>query len=94
MLSIHCHRGQEVGPYVRRVDFGGDRWTPFDEKIIWGTSMGQQTRDKQKFHEFASSIRFGQASLLRLSNREILATHWCVIEGLGRIIMHRLRETD
>ncbi|MSO21711.1 MAG: exo-alpha-sialidase [Acidobacteria bacterium] len=94
LLSIHCHRGQEVGLYVRQVDCSNDQWKPLEEKIIWGTSMGQQTRDGQKFHEFASSIRFGQASLLRLGNGEILATHWCVIEGQGKIITHRLRVSD
>jgi hypothetical protein len=53
--------------------------------------MGQQTKDGQRFHEFASSIRFGQASLLRLADGDILATHWCVVDGQGRILTHRLR---
>ncbi|MBM3800769.1 MAG: exo-alpha-sialidase [Acidimicrobiia bacterium] len=93
LLSIHCHRGHDVGMYVRQIDFSGDRWRPVEESNIWGTSIGQQTRDGQKFHEFASSIRFGQASLLRLSNADILATHWCVLDGQGKIVTHRLRVT-
>jgi sialidase-1 len=91
LLSIHSHRGRDVGLYVRRVDFSGDRWRLEEEKLIWGGSMGQQTRDGQSFFEFAGSIRFGQGSLLRLANGDILATHWAVIDGQGKVLTHRLR---
>jgi hypothetical protein len=93
LLSIHCHRGREVGLVVRLVDFSGDRWTPLEERVIWGASMAQQTRDGQSFYEFAGSIRFGQGSLLRLRDGDILATHWCVVDGQGRVLTHRLRLT-
>ena len=85
-MSIQCHRGKDVGLYVRLVDFSQDQWNVIEEKLVWGARMDQQTRDGQKFHEFASSLRFGQASLLRLSNGEILATHWCSEDGQGRIL--------
>lgn len=62
-------------------------------KISKGTSIGSQTRDGQTFHEFAGAIRFGQGSLLGLTNGDILATHWCVEEGQGKILTHRLRVT-
>lgn len=91
LLSIHSQRGADVGLYVRLTDFSGDRWTPIEERVIWGASVGRQTRDGQTFHEFAGSIRFGQGSLLRLRNGDILATHWCVVDGQGKIITHRLR---
>jgi BNR repeat-like domain len=94
LLSIHCHRRTDVGLYLRLVDFSLNRWTVIEEKLIWGAGFGKQTRDGQKFHEFASSIRFGQASLLQLSNGEILATHWCVEDGQGKILTHRLRIKD
>jgi sialidase-1 len=94
LLSIHSQRGTDVGLYVRLVDFSGDRWTLLEERIIWGASIGQQTRDGQTFHEFAGSIRFGQGSLLRLSNGDILATHWCVVDGQGKVLTHRLRLHD
>jgi sialidase-1 len=94
LLSIHCHRGREVGLVVRLVDFSGDRWTPLEERVIWGASMAQQTRDGQSFYEFARSIRFGQGSLLRLRDGDILATHWCVVDGQGRVLTHRLRLTE
>ena len=53
--------------------------------------MGQQTRDGQTFFEFAGAIRFGQGSLLRLRDGDILATHWCVVDGQGKVLTHRLR---
>ncbi len=93
LLSIHCHRGRDVGLYVRLIDFSQDRWKMLEEKAIWGTSIESQTRDGQTFHEFAGAIRFGQGSLLGLTNGDILATHWCVEEGQGKILTHRLRVT-
>jgi sialidase-1 len=94
VLSIHCHRGAEVGLVVRVVDVSGDRWSPVAERSIWGGSMPSQTHDGQTFFEFAHSIRFGQGSLLRLASGDILATHWCVVDGQGRVLTHRLRVTD
>ena len=91
LLSIHCHRGSEVGLYVRLVDFSGDRWQVLEEQLIWGGSIGRQTHDGQSFFEFAGSIRFGQGSLLRLRDGDILATHWCVVDGQGKVLTHRLR---
>ena len=93
VLSIHCHRGQDVGLYVRRADVRGDRWRTIEEQLIWGAGMRQQTKDGQSFHEFAWSIRFGQGSLTRLTNGDILATHWCIVDGQGRVLTHRLRVT-
>ena len=36
LLSIHCHRGSEVGLYVRLVDFSGDRWQVLEETADLG----------------------------------------------------------
>jgi sialidase-1 len=91
LLSIHCHRGTDVGLVVRLVDVAGDRWKVLEERRIWGADVGRQTRDGQTFFEFAGSIRFGQGSLLALTNGDILATHWAVIEGQGKVLAHRLR---
>ena len=37
------------------------------------------------------NLKFGQPSLLRLSETEVLATHWAVEDGQGRILTHRLQ---
>ena len=91
LMSIHCHRGEDPGLVVRLIDFRDDRWRVLEEKVIWGRGVGQQSREGQRFHELAKSLRFGQASLLQLSNGEILATHWAVEDGQGKILTHRLR---
>ena len=94
LMSVHCHRGKDVGLYVRVIDFSKDQWRVVEEKLIWGQSMRQQARDGQRFHEAVWAIRFGQASLLPLSNGDILVTHWAIIDGQGKILTHRLRLQD
>lgn len=91
LLSIHAHRGVDPGIYVRLVDFAGNRWTVVDEALIWGRELGQQTGPGQSMAQMFGSLRFGQPSLLRLSNGEWLATHWSIEDGQGRIRAHRLR---
>lgn len=94
LMSVHCHRGEEVGLYVRVIDFSNDQWNVIAEKEIWGPSLSQHAGQNQKFLPLLKSIRFGQASLLRLNNGEILVTHWSIEEGQGRIRTHRLRLRD
>ena len=80
--------------FVRVIDFGNDQWKVIEEKIIWGASVTQKTQAGQKFHEMVKVLRFGQPSLLQLSHGEILATHWAVVNGQGKILTHRLRISD
>ena len=91
LLSIHAHRGEESGIYVRLVDFTGDRWRMVEETVIYGAGAAQQSRPGQSMPRMFVSLRFGQPSLVRLGNGEILATHWAIEEGQGRIRTHRLR---
>lgn len=91
LLTIHAHRGKEVGIYVRLVDFANDRWKLVSETVIWGASATPQTKDGQAMVEMFQSLRFGQPSLLRLSRSEFLAMHWSVEDGQGKIRAHRLR---
>ena len=93
-MSIQCHRGEEVGLYVRVIDFSKDRWNVMGEKLIWGPSSGPQAGKEQNFVPLLKSICFGQASLLRLDNGEILATHWTIEDGQGKVRTHRLRVKD
>lgn len=91
LLTIHAHRGQDPGIYVRIVDFSGDRWVVVDTAVIWGNASLQQTREGQSMTQMFASLRFGQPSLLRLSSEEFLACHWSIEEGQGKIRAHRLR---
>jgi hypothetical protein len=91
LLSIHAHRGEDPGIYVRVVDFTEDRWNVVDEVVIWGRGAGAQTRSGQEMAAMFQSLRFGQPSILRLRSGDFLASHWSIEEGQGKIRTHRLR---
>jgi sialidase-1 len=91
LVSIHAHRAEDPGIYVRVVDFTADRWNVIGESVIWGRALGQQTRDGQEMSKMFTSLRFGQPSIMRLRNGEFLASHWSIEEGQGKIRAHRLR---
>ena len=88
LLTIHCHREGETGLYVRIVDFTDDRWRTVEESVIWGNAPSARIA---RYAEMGRNLRFGQPSLLPLDKGEILATHWAVEDGQGRIRTHRLR---
>ena len=89
LLSIHSHReGEDVGLYVRLVDFAGDTWRTVDEQKIWGNAPSRKVSAYAKMGE---NLKFGQPSLLSLGDGEYLATHWAIEECQSRIVTHRLR---
>jgi sialidase-1 len=91
LVSIHAHRAEDPGIYVRVVDFTGDMWKVVGEAVIWGRALGQQTREGQEMSKMFTSLRFGQPSIIRLRNGEFLASHWSIEEGQGKIRAHRLK---
>lgn len=91
LMTIHAHRGENPGILVRVVDFREDRWTPIEEISIYGAGSPTQTKSGQDMAEMFAALKFGQPSLLRLPDGEILAAHWTVEEGKGKIRTHRLR---
>lgn len=89
LLTAHCHReGEDIGLFVRIVDFSRDRWHTIEEVKVWGNAPSMKVA---AYSTMGQNLRFGQASLLRLDDGEILATHWSIEEGQGRIRTHRLR---
>ena len=91
LLTIHSHRDGsvgEVGLFVRIVDLAGDRWRIVEECKIWGNAP---SADIGSYAEMAKRLKFGQPSLLSVENGVVLATHWAVEDGQGRILTHRLR---
>ncbi len=88
LLSIHCHREGEVGLLVRIVDFANDRWKVVEEANIWAKTQASKVGG---YSSMGTQLKFGQASLLRLDNGEILATHWGIEDAQGQILTHRLR---
>lgn len=91
LLSIHAHRGDDPGIFVRLVDFSEDRWRPLTETVIFGAAAGRQTAAGQSSSQMFKSLRFGQPSVIRLQSGDFLAAHWCIEEGQGKIRAHRLR---
>ncbi len=88
LLTIHCHReGEDIGLHVRIVDLADDRWRIVEETKIWGNAPPMKVA---AYSTMGHNLKFGQASLLRLDNDEVLATHWAIEEGQGRIRTHRL----
>ena len=88
LLTIHCQRERDVGLYVRIIDLAEDKWRVLAESNVWDRASSSQVG---VYSQMALSLKFGQASLLRLDNGDILATHWAVIEGQGQVLTHRLR---
>jgi len=89
LLTIHCHReGDNIGLYARLVDFANDHWQQIGELNIWDNAPSMQVA---AFVTMAENLKFGQPSLLRLDNGDVLATHWAIENGQGRIRTHRLR---
>jgi len=88
LLTIHCHREDEpYGLFVRVIDFTGNRWKTVTEERIWEPEAARRTTGYGDMR----NLKFGQPSLLSLDNGEILATHWAVENGQGKILIHRIR---
>lgn len=90
LLTIHSHRegeAEDIGLTVRIVDFSGNQWKTISDCRIW---TGAPPARIANYSGMAMSLKFGQPSLLRLNSGEILATHWAVQDGQGRILTHRL----
>ncbi len=94
LLTVHAQRGADPGVWVRLVDFRRDEWKVLAEAPIYGAFHGSQTEAGQDPSQMFRSLRFGQPSVLVLDNGDVLATHWCIEEGQGKIRSHRLRIED
>ena len=88
LLAVHCQREGDVGLYVHVVDFADDKWNILAKTNIWDkvTSMHIGT-----LADMGAKLKFGQPSLTQLEDGDILATHWAVENGQGRILTHRIR---
>jgi sialidase-1 len=74
LLTIHAQREKDAGLVVRRVDVAGNRFDIREElELFADPTMGSTTADmKQQFGD----LKFGQPSLLRLNETELLAYCW------------------
>ena len=91
LLTIQTHREDESALYVRLVELRNGTWNVLAEKAIWGAALHSSQSNNEKIVTQFKSLRFGQPSLLLLGDDQVLATHWSVEDGQGRIRAHRLR---
>ena len=76
LLTIHAHREAPVGLIVRRVAITGDRFV-IDEELDLMADTGPASDSSDIRKQFAS-LKFGQPSLLKLADDDILAACWSV----------------
>ena len=89
LLTVHCHReGEDIGVFLRIVDFSRDRWRTVETAKVWGNAPSMKIA---VYSNMGRDLKFGQASLLRLDDGEVLVTHWAIEGGQGRIRTHRIR---
>lgn len=88
VLSIHCHREHPVSLTVRALRLTDGSVTVESECALFtAASMASRTDDiAQQF----GSLKFGQPSLLRVSERQIIAACWQVENGQHVIKGYRL----
>ncbi len=74
ILTIHAHRENPVGLWVRIVDVSDGGFQITHEICLFSDDdMGSDTKDIRK--QFAS-LKFGQPSVIRMQNDQILAACW------------------
>jgi sialidase-1 len=90
LLTIQAHREHEAIIYVRVVELSNGSWKVCAEKPIWGGSEDVRHSEGSSVVKMFKSLKVGQPSLLQLKNDELLATHWSIEDGQGKIRGHRL----
>jgi sialidase-1 len=92
LLTVHSHRVDGNGLWVRIIDISSGMWKIDDEVCVFGRKprSDQETTGQSGIPDQFTSLAYGQPSLLRISDREYLVIHWAVIEGQGKIMSHRI----
>jgi hypothetical protein len=88
LAAIHCQREGDIGLFVHVVDFADDKWRILAKSKIWEGVTSQRVG---RIADMGKGLKFGQASLLPLDDGDILAAHWAIEDGQGRILTHRIR---
>ena len=74
LLTIHAHREKDApGIYIRHVDISNNQFKVLAEENIWS---GLSNHEGDIIEQF-QNLKFGQPSLIKLSNSEFLVAYWC-----------------
>ncbi len=92
LLTVHSHRVDGNGLWVRIIDITSRTWRIDDEICVFGKSArpDQESTGQSGIPEQFLSLAYGQPSLLRISDGEYLVIHWAVVAGQGKIMSHRI----
>jgi sialidase-1 len=93
LLTVHSHRADGKGLWVRIVDISDGSWRIQEELCVYGQAPPPTTGPEGNSNianQFVS-LAYGQPSLLRISSHEYLVIHWAVENGQGKILSHRIR---
>ena len=75
ILTIHSHRESPSGLILRKVNIENDKFEILSELDLFkNDDMGS---DSSNISKQFGSLKFGQPSLVKLQNDEIIATCWC-----------------
>ena len=91
LLALHAVRRDTDRPgiYAYVVDFSQGTWNMIDHAIVWEPNM-PITRDS-KMADVFSFLKFGQPGAIRLSDGDILMTHWYADNGACKTAATRIR---
>ena len=90
LLSLHaCRRDTErPGIYGCRVLLEHGEWKTEEKKLLWEPGVPVVKNDK--FADVFAYLKFGQPSAVRLSEKELLMTHWFEENGEAKIAATRI----
>ena len=91
LLALHAVRRdtERPGIYACIVDLSEGNWNIEETAVVWEPVL-PLTKDT-RMAEIFSFLKFGQPGAIRLSDGDILMTHWCAQEGQYKTVATRIR---
>ena len=91
LLALHAIRRDTDRPgiYGCVVDFSERKWNILEKKLLWEPNVPLM-KDSHMAEIFAF-LKFGQPGAIRLSDGDLLMTHWCAEQGQYKTCATRIR---
>jgi hypothetical protein len=91
LLSLHAVRRDTDHPgiYACIIDFSDKKWNIIDKEIVWKPDFA--IKKDEKMAEIFSFLKFGQPGAIRLSDGDILMSHWFAKDGQYKTVVTRIR---
>ncbi len=90
VLTLHAVRRDTDRPgiYACIADVAGDQWTLLEKCVVWEPNVPMTKNTKMA--EIFSFLKFGQPGAIRLSDGDILMSHWVCEEGIYKTVATRI----